>query len=214
MKRDVNATLKINRSRKRAADRPAAQLAADREFDRDAALAKAMETFWRLGYEATTMADLRGALGITQASLYAAFGKEELLFREAVDLYLRTAGTTTVRALANQPTARESIRAMLHDAARSFTTAGLPAGCLVVLGTMNCTPESKPVQDYLHSLRLRTPRAISERIKRGQREGDVCAGRFAWMPLPPTIRPSCTAFPSRRGTELRARLLRRSSNAR
>ena len=60
-------------------------------------LAKAMETFWRLGYEATTMADLRGALGITQASLYAAFGKKELLFREAVDLYLRTAGTTTVR---------------------------------------------------------------------------------------------------------------------
>jgi tetracycline repressor-like protein len=53
-----------------------------------------------LGYDATSMADLRVGLGITQASLYAAFGSKEQLFREAVDLYRRTVGLSTARALA------------------------------------------------------------------------------------------------------------------
>jgi AcrR family transcriptional regulator len=132
-----------------------------------------MQVFWTLGYEATSMAELRSAMGITQASLYAAFGSKERLFREAVDLYRRTAGTTTARALEEKPTARESIEAMLRDAVRGFTTTGRPPGCLVVLGTMNCSPESKPVQDHLLAFRLKTPQMISERIRRGQREGDV-----------------------------------------
>ena len=62
------------------------------------------------------MADLRAALGITQASLYAAFGSKEQLFREAVDLYYRTTGLTTARALAFDSSAREAIHAMLKDA--------------------------------------------------------------------------------------------------
>jgi AcrR family transcriptional regulator len=146
-----------------------------REFDRDEALTQAMQVFWTLGYEAASMAELRSAMGITQASLYAAFGSKEKLFREAVDLYRKTAGTTTARALEEKPTARESIETMLRDAVKSFTTAGRPAGCLVVLGTMNCSPESKPVKDHLLAFRLHTPRAIAERIRRGQREGDVPA---------------------------------------
>ena len=167
------AILQIDRSISEETKRPRGR---PREFDRDQALARAMHVFWRLGYEATSMADLRERLGLTQASLYAAFGSKEQLFREAVDLYRRTAGTTTLRALQEQPTARESMRAMLEDAARSFTKAGVPAGCLVVLGTMNCTAESKPVQDHLHALRLQTPKAIRDRLRRGQTEGDVPRG--------------------------------------
>lgn len=119
------------------------------------------------------MAELRSAMGITQASLYAAFGNKEQLFREAVELYRRTVGTTTARALEDKATAYESIQAMLQDAVETFTTTGRPAGCLVVLGAVNCSAENKPVQDYLLALRLRTPEAIAERIRRGQRDGDV-----------------------------------------
>jgi AcrR family transcriptional regulator len=48
---------------------------------------------WTLGYEATSISELRSVMGITQASLYAAFGNREQLFREAVDLNRKTAGT-------------------------------------------------------------------------------------------------------------------------
>ena len=98
-----------------------------------------MRIFWSLGYDATSMADLRAALGITQASLYAAFGSKEQLFREAVDLYRRTAGFNTARALTIDSSAREAIHAMLQAAVDAYTAPGAPGGCLVILGATNCT---------------------------------------------------------------------------
>lgn len=45
-----------------------------RNFDRDAALDKAMNLFWRNGYEATSINDLTKAMEINPPSLYASFG--------------------------------------------------------------------------------------------------------------------------------------------
>ena len=168
--------LKTDRSRKKSAERPKRDRGRPREFDRAEGLAKAMHVFWSLGYEATSMADLRAALGITQASLYAAFGSKEQLFREAVDLYYRTTGLTTARALATASSTREAIHAMLRDAVDAFTAPGAPGGCLIILGAINCTVENKSVQDHLLSLRRQISQSILERLKRGQREGDVAKG--------------------------------------
>jgi AcrR family transcriptional regulator len=144
-----------------------------REFDRGQALQKAMYLFWSRGYEATSMADLRAALGITQASLYAAFGGKEQLFREAVDLYRQTAGLGTTRALATGTSAREAIHAMLQAAVDAFSAPGAPGGCLLILGATNCAIENKAVQDYLLSIRSQISQSILERLKQGQHKGDV-----------------------------------------
>src|SRR3954469_6066803 len=56
-------------------------------FDRDAALETAMHVFWQRGYEAASIADLTGAMGITPPSLYTAFGDKEQLFLEAFERY-------------------------------------------------------------------------------------------------------------------------------
>ncbi len=144
-----------------------------REFDRAEGLRKAMQVFWSLGYEATSMADLREGLGIKQASLYAAYGSKEELFREAVALYQGTDGIGTPRALAAQTSTREAIQVMLQDAVNMFTEADTPRGCLVVLSTINCTVENRGVQEYLSAFRRQTRVRIEARLRRGQREGDV-----------------------------------------
>ncbi len=144
-----------------------------REFDRTEGLRKAMQVFWSLGYEATSMADLRETLGIKQASLYAAYGSKEELFREAVALYQGTDGIGTPRALAAQIPTREAIQVMLQDAVDMFTEGDTPRGCLVVLSTINCTVENRGVQEYLSALRRQTLVRIEARLRRGQREGDV-----------------------------------------
>src|SRR5882724_5333032 len=88
-----------------------------REFDRELALRKAMNVFWALGYEGASHAKLMQAMAnINAPSFYAAFGSKELLFREAVELYQRTEGSGTARALREQPTAKAAIEAMLRDA--------------------------------------------------------------------------------------------------
>ena len=58
-----------------------------REFDVDLALDRALEIFWRQGYEGASLPDLTRAMGINRPSLYAAFGNKEELFRKALDRY-------------------------------------------------------------------------------------------------------------------------------
>ncbi len=58
-----------------------------RAFDMDQALDRALDVFWRKGYEGATMCDLTAAMGINPPSLYAAFGNKEGLFRKALDRY-------------------------------------------------------------------------------------------------------------------------------
>ncbi len=57
-------------------------------FDPEAALRPAMLLFWRHGYEATSLADLTRAMGVTPPSIYAAYGDKKGLFRAAVRRYL------------------------------------------------------------------------------------------------------------------------------
>jgi AcrR family transcriptional regulator len=132
-----------------------------------------MQLFWSLGYDSTSMADLRAGLGITQASLYAAFGSKEQLFREAIELYRRTTGISTTHALVGGTTARDAIHGMLQAAVDAFSAPGAPGGCLLILGATNCVLENKAVQDHLLFIRRQISQSISERLKKGQRDGDV-----------------------------------------
>jgi AcrR family transcriptional regulator len=166
------ANIKIKRSINRV-ESPKRGRGRPREFDREKGLQKAMHLFWSLGYDATSMADLRAALGITQASLYAAFGSKEQLFREAVYLYRRTAGFSTTRALTNGSNAREAIHAMLQAAVEAFCKPGAPGGCLLILGATNCAAENKGVQDHLLSIRRQISQSILERLNKARDDGDV-----------------------------------------
>src|SRR5580704_18594067 len=172
MAKRENANIKINRSTT-STESPVRERGRPREFDPEKALQKAMRLFWSRGYDAISMADLRAELGITQASLYAAFGSKEQLFREAVDLYRRTANSSTVRALATGRTAREAVETMLLAAVDALTAPGTPGGCLIVLGATNCAPENRAVQDYLSSVRRQICGAILGRLRKGQRDGDL-----------------------------------------
>lgn len=61
------------------------------EFDRPKAVNRALALFWRKGYQATSLADLLAAMGISRSSFYAAFTDKCSLFVECLDLFaLRT----------------------------------------------------------------------------------------------------------------------------
>jgi AcrR family transcriptional regulator len=148
-----------------------------RGFDRADALRQAMEVFWARGYEGATLADLQEAMGgITAPSFYAAFGSKEKLFREAVELYSSTLGAPMMKALAEGPTARAAIGALLDAAVEGFSKPGKPRGCMLVLAAINSTPANKSVQDHLRGLRARRRKAIRQRLQRGVAEGELPSG--------------------------------------
>jgi AcrR family transcriptional regulator len=147
-----------------------------RAFDRDTALARAMETFWQHGYEATSMTDLTAAMGISSPSLYAAFGSKEQLFREAVALYDATEGEPTTRALVEEPTAYAAVAAVLRHNARAYAHDGHPAGCMIVLSAMNCSPSASGAHDHLAERRRQGVDALRTRLEQGVRAGELAPG--------------------------------------
>ncbi len=62
-------------------------MARPREFDEEKALEAAAACFWARGYEATSVRDLSGSMGIAGASLYNAYGGKRALFEAALDHY-------------------------------------------------------------------------------------------------------------------------------
>lgn len=149
-----------------------------RQFDADQALDRAMELFWRQGYDGTSLTDLTEALGITRPSLYAAFGSKQALFLKALDRY-ETRAEYRAAAL-EAPTAEAYARALLEGAADLHGDQRNPPGCLGVHGALACAPDSEPIRDELIRHRQLAEATIRDRLTRAQREGD----------LPPESKPA------------------------
>lgn len=141
-------------------------------FDREAALEQAMRLFWRHGFEATSVAELTAAMGITPPSLYAAFGDKKALFREAVARYLAVPAT----GIYPPATAREAARDLLRAAAVRFTGDDTPAGCLIASAAASCSPAAADIQAELAAIRHRTETWLRERaIQDGIGAGEASA---------------------------------------
>ncbi|MBT0772938.1 TetR/AcrR family transcriptional regulator [Kineosporia sp. J2-2] len=131
-----------------------------RSFDRDAALAAAVEQFWRDGYDATSIATLTAAMGVSPPSLYSAFGDKHRLFEEASAAYFRLT-CEGLDAAAELPTAREAVVRILDDTAHAHTDAATPPGCLMLT-----EPRLTGQRQELHQRLL-------DRLERGVRDGDL-----------------------------------------
>lgn len=146
-----------------------------RGFCRDEALDRAMDVFWRKGYEGTTLADLTRAMGINPPSLYAAFGNKAGLFTAALDRYSDRIESYLAEILA-LPTAREVASRMLHGKADYLTDPANPPGCLYVQAGLACGDDAENVPAELARRRARAEVALCERFERAAAEGDLPPG--------------------------------------
>ncbi|MBO0763347.1 MAG: TetR/AcrR family transcriptional regulator [Hyphomicrobiaceae bacterium] len=144
-----------------------------REFDPDQALDRALEVFWRKGYEGASVSELTEAMGINRPSLYAAFGNKEALFRKALDRYAKGPAAYTYEAL-EAPTARAVVQQLLNSAADALTDPNNPHGCLGVRGALSCG-DAASIQEEVWARRSAWQEALRRRLECAQREGDLPA---------------------------------------
>lgn len=141
-------------------------------FDRDAALEQAMLLFWRHGYEATSLADLTSAMGVTPPSVYAAFGDKKQLFLEAVRRYL-SGPVTAQDMIDNAATARDAAWSLLEGSAIAFTGTTTPPGCLLATGAISCSAAAQDVQSELTRMRGAIGDRLCEKIVRAVHTGEM-----------------------------------------
>jgi AcrR family transcriptional regulator len=149
-----------------------------REFDLEKALDRALQVFWRQGYEGASIAELTHAMGINPPSLYAAFGNKEGLFRKSLERYLAERTRFWDSAL-TEPTARAVIERLLRGTADFMTDACNPPGCLLVRGTVACSDMAQDIHRELVARRAAGEAALRDRLEAAKRTGE----------LPPEIEP-------------------------
>jgi len=134
------------------------------------ALEQAMLTFWRYGYETTSISELTAAMGVTAPSIYTAFGDKRQLFLEAMRLY---AGSTEdlKLSLSAADTARDAVEWMLDSAVKRFTGKNTPHGCLLASATASGSKDSIDVQAAVTSIRSEIMKLICMRIKQDVKKG-------------------------------------------
>lgn len=96
-------------------------------FDPDHALDRAVELFWRCGYDGASMVKLLEFMGISRQSLYDTFGDKHRLYLAAIDRY------------------RGNLRVQLRDtlAAEESSVAGIRAAFEGVMGMVIEDPEHR-----------------------------------------------------------------------
>ncbi|GGL06495.1 TetR family transcriptional regulator [Sphaerisporangium melleum] len=146
-----------------------------RAFDADVALDRAIEVFWRQGYEGASLSDLTDAMGISRPSMYAAYGNKEELFRLAVARYAEADMAYAREALA-EPTAYQVIEKFLRANADALTRADRPSGCLSIQGGLSTGSDGGSIARFLAASRLAGEQALAERLSRAVDEGDLPAG--------------------------------------
>ncbi|HSI45436.1 MAG: TetR/AcrR family transcriptional regulator [Methylophilus sp.] len=143
-----------------------------RVFDMDEALDKALQIFWKRGYEGASLAELTEALGVNKPSLYAAFGNKEELFMKALSKYT-TGPVAFVREVINEPTAREVAQRFLYQAADFLTEPSHPKGCMIVQGALSGGESADMIKSVLIQYRAAYENLLTKRFEQAKTDGDL-----------------------------------------
>jgi len=148
-------------------------MARPREFNEDEAVTQALDVFWEKGYEATSLADLTAAMGISKSSFYETFGSKHDLLLSAMDRYKDTAMAMAIKTLESDIPARDAIGQVFDYVIKTTFEDGDRRGCFL----SNCIVDTGGKDDAVTKGVTEGfddfTDAFTSAIKRGQAAGDI-----------------------------------------
>lgn len=154
-------------------------MARTKDFDENEVLTRAMNLFWSRGYNATSMEDLVGGLGISRSSLYDTYTDKHSLFIKALENYQQM-GYSKLQEIANQPgSAKDVIRKMLEVATEGLLAGKQQKGCFMLNAGVEVAPHDKTVNNLVRSNDQQMEDLFYQVIQRGKKNGEIKTRRDA-----------------------------------
>ncbi len=148
-------------------------MARPKEFVPEEALDKAMEVFWRHGYEATSIEELVTQMGVNRGSLYETFGDKHQLFLSCLDRYCESIAGERLALLDQPGPALPAIRQFFGGMAKVAGTEQAKRGCLVVNSIMELGPHEKDTNERLSRVLERMEDKFHRLLVRAKNNGEL-----------------------------------------
>jgi TetR/AcrR family transcriptional repressor of nem operon len=148
-------------------------MARPQSFDRTDVLTKALDVFWKKGFEDASVQDLVDATGLNRGSLYNSFGDKDDLFAEVMALYKTSSPVTLLTSASEDADITELFEAFFQRFVDRAEADLDHKGCLftnTAAGLYGCSDDmAKSVCSSLDDMEG----LIVRLIERGQDQDDI-----------------------------------------
>src|SRR6202046_972397 len=154
-------------------------MARPREFDEVTALEAAIECFWDRGYEATSVRDLAGKMGISGQSLYNAYGDKRALFAQALEHYLDPSARAMIKELESSLPPKQAIRRFVEEIIARSVSDRERRGCFLINSALEVAPHDSELGALIADRLAEIEAFFYRSIKAAQAKGTVPRNRVA-----------------------------------
>jgi TetR/AcrR family transcriptional regulator, transcriptional repressor for nem operon len=146
----------------------------NKAFEEKETLEKAMQVFWKKGYNATSMEDLVTGMGINRASLYGTFGDKKQLYMAALRHFQVQSQSQNNEIVAKNPTSPKAqltailefqLEESLHDADHK--------GCMIANATAEMALLDDEVCNFVTNNKCVVEDFFEKLIREGQTQGEI-----------------------------------------
>ncbi len=148
-------------------------MARQKKFDKEEVLEKAMETFWRFGFEGTSMQSLIESMGINRSSLYETFGDKRSLFEAAITHYEQTRMQEMVDSLKDNGGSKLAIYKVFNDLIDLSIRDEERRGCFLTNTAIErCPHDSETAKKISADMKI-VEKAFQKALKNAQKKGEM-----------------------------------------
>ncbi|MBO9611830.1 MAG: TetR/AcrR family transcriptional regulator [Dyadobacter sp.] len=138
-------------------------------FDQDQAIEKALDVFWRKGYNGTSMRDLTDAMQINSSSLYNTLGDKHQLFVQCIKHYTRKRRILLEERAKVFDSPQKALESFIHDVADVVVKDA--QGCFAIKTAFEVSPDNKGIQALLKDDNDFTHTFLSKLIREAVEQG-------------------------------------------
>jgi|ERR1700683_2423057 len=147
-------------------------MARAKKFDPEKALAAAMNVFWRLGYENTSLDVLTEEMGVARQSLYDTFGDKRSLYLKALAHYRNETNGSMRRMFESVPSVKDGFARLLFGLSGE-SRAQHARGCLLLSANMERAAEDPVVAKFLRNNQAEVEGIFAAALRSAQSKGKL-----------------------------------------
>lgn len=143
------------------------------EFDEAAAIHKAMEVFWKKGFNGASLRNLTDAMQINSSSLYNTIGDKQELFVRCVQHYTDLRKQDLEKRLTGKKSPLETLVDYIHEAVGVIVNG--EDSCMAVKSAFEVATNDQRIKDILIADNDRAYQFLHDLIQKAMEKGEIRA---------------------------------------